>query len=749
MRVDLGFGINHYAGKVIYNASGFLAKNRDALPADIILLLRSSENELIRKLVTNPLTKTAYQPYIVRGLFKVKTFPLQSNLAHTKGKGTGSVRLGSRQRSPQRSVNIVKGENGAESIHHPRETTNMRTQTVASYFRYSLMDLLSKMVAGQPHFIRCIKPNNDRQAHKFDREKVLIQLRYTGILETAKIRRQGYSHRILFANFIQRYYMLAFRMNEEPAVSRETCAAILEKAKLENWALGKTKVFLKYYHVEHLNLMVRRTMDRVVLLQAYVRCWLVVQSYRKILGKRAQSAVVLQSAFRGHMVRKQMADDKTKAEQDTVIVELQAVCRGYLARKKYKELVDEKNKAATKIQAHFRGHKERRSFQRKKEALQKENEQNTEEDVPVEESKSSADSAQEDGVKEPGNSEGKITPSADEPEAASPESGEESVPNEATMEEVNTEQEAKAATVIQSNFRGYKERKKLQEDGQLPTKGKKDTDQQTQENNSEEKTMEAGQVTEDGQNPSQGQNNGSENQNESGSEEKIAAESRTAQEEPEKENEPTEPTSEGQNGDESRQMDDEQAQKEKSDLESFSKHISSVSQDFLMLQQKLNQIIMAHQINPTSNGMFTRGHVVNGTLGTDQQLSAGTQQIRTSRRSTKPKTLSTPEDSTYYSLIHRSIQDDKKRTRKQSSKKLLDTDDQYYQSLNSSKSTSETSGDTEGPESEIPTSDTPKSPNQNRHSVLRMLSMENEDNPYDYRKLLRKTSQRGRLIEQN
>ncbi|KAM9488569.1 myosin-IIIa-like [Clarias gariepinus] len=58
MRVDLGFGINHYAGKVIYDASGFLSKNRDTLPADIILLLRSSENELISRLVTNPLTKT-------------------------------------------------------------------------------------------------------------------------------------------------------------------------------------------------------------------------------------------------------------------------------------------------------------------------------------------------------------------------------------------------------------------------------------------------------------------------------------------------------------------------------------------------------------------------------------------------------------------------------------------------------------------------------------------------------------------
>uniref|UniRef100_A0A669DJY4 non-specific serine/threonine protein kinase n=1 Tax=Oreochromis niloticus TaxID=8128 RepID=A0A669DJY4_ORENI len=253
MRVDLGFGIHHYAGKVIYNAAGFLAKNRETLPADIILLLRSSENELIRKLVTHPLTRTG-------------------------------------------EVDTTPGESG-DTPYHPRETTNMRTQTVASYFRYSLMDLLSKMVAGQPHFVRCIKPNNDRHANKFDREKVLVQLRYTGVLETAKIRRQGYSHRILFANFIKRYYLLAYHANEEPAATPETCAAILEKAKLENWAMGKTKVFLKYYHVEHLNLMVQQATQRIILVQACVRGWLGAKRYRRILKEREQSALVLQSGY--------------------------------------------------------------------------------------------------------------------------------------------------------------------------------------------------------------------------------------------------------------------------------------------------------------------------------------------------------------------------------------------------------------------------------------------------------------------
>lgn len=70
--------------------------------------------------------------------------------------------------------------------------------------QYSLMDLLSKMVVGQPHFVRCIKPNDDRQALRFCKERVMVQLRYTGILETVNIRRQGYSHRITFEEFVNR-----------------------------------------------------------------------------------------------------------------------------------------------------------------------------------------------------------------------------------------------------------------------------------------------------------------------------------------------------------------------------------------------------------------------------------------------------------------------------------------------------------------------------------------------------------------
>ncbi|XP_063198022.1 myosin-IIIb isoform X9 [Chroicocephalus ridibundus] len=223
-----------------------------------------------------------------------------------------------------------------EVMRHPEETTNMKRQTMASYFRYSLMDLLSKMVVGQPHFIRCIKPNDDREALTFSHERVLLQLRYTGILETVKIRQKGYSHRILFEEFVKRYYYLAFKAHETPLGSRENCLAILEKSKLDNWILGKTKVFLKYYHIEQLNLFLREVIGRVVVMQAYIKGWLGARRYKKVKEKRENSAVTIQSAWRGYEARRKYKEIRNR--RTDAAIHIQAVFRGYIVRKNYTRL---------------------------------------------------------------------------------------------------------------------------------------------------------------------------------------------------------------------------------------------------------------------------------------------------------------------------------------------------------------------------------------------------------------------------
>ncbi|EHB10278.1 Myosin-IIIB, partial [Heterocephalus glaber] len=295
--VGLCFGIQHYAGKVLYDASGVLEKNRDTLPADVVVVLRTSENKLLQQLFSIPLTKTG-------------------NLAQAKTR----ISTASRSLPPHFSAAKAKVDT-LEVIRHPEETTNMKRQTMASYFRYSLMDLLSKMVVGQPHFVRCIKPNDDREALQFCRERVLVQLRSTGILETVNIRRQGYSHRILFEEFVKRYYYLAFKAHQTPPASKESCVAILEKSRLDHWVLGKTKVFLKYYHVEQLNLLLREVMGRVVVLQAYTKGWLGARRYKRVREKREKAAIAIQSAWRGYDARRKFKKISNRRSESAVHIQ--------------------------------------------------------------------------------------------------------------------------------------------------------------------------------------------------------------------------------------------------------------------------------------------------------------------------------------------------------------------------------------------------------------------------------------------
>ncbi|XP_057603101.1 myosin-IIIb [Hippopotamus amphibius kiboko] len=295
--MDLRFGIRHYAGKVLYDASGVLEKNRDTLPADVVVILRTSENQLLQQLFSIPLTKTG-------------------NLAQTRARITAA----SRSLPPHFSAGRLKVDT-LEVIRHPEETTNMKGQTMASYFRYSLMDLLSKMVVGQPHFVRCIKPNDDREALKFSRDRVRAQLRSTGILETVSIRQQGYSHRILFEEFVKRYYYLAFRAHQTPLASKESCVAILEKSRLDHWLLGKTKVFLKYYHVEQLNLLLREVIGRVVVLQAYAKGWLGARRYKRVREKREKGAIAIQSAWRGYDARRKFKKISNRRSESAIHIQ--------------------------------------------------------------------------------------------------------------------------------------------------------------------------------------------------------------------------------------------------------------------------------------------------------------------------------------------------------------------------------------------------------------------------------------------
>jgi len=274
------FAIHHYAGRVVYQAESFMEKNRNFLPPEVIQLLRQSHRDMVRFLFQCPLTKTG-------------------NLYSPNHESPHSTPEGSKEAYSSRGL----------------ASQSRAQQTVATYFRYSLMDLLQKMVSGSPQFVRCIKPNDSRVPKLFDSSKVLKQLRYTGVMETIQIRRNGFSHRISFGEFLKRYCFLGFGWNERVVASRDNCRLLLVRLKMDGWALGKTKVFLKYYHVEYLSKLYEDQVRKIILVQACVRRWLARASYKRAKWQMAHSVMTLQRYVRGWLTRRHYQEQCRLAEQ--------------------------------------------------------------------------------------------------------------------------------------------------------------------------------------------------------------------------------------------------------------------------------------------------------------------------------------------------------------------------------------------------------------------------------------------------
>ena len=76
-------------------------------------------------------------------------------------------------------------------------------------FRESLTKLMETLNSTTPHYVRCIKPNDEKEAFTFEPKRAMQQLRACGVLETIKISAAGYPSRWSYMDFFYRYRMLA------------------------------------------------------------------------------------------------------------------------------------------------------------------------------------------------------------------------------------------------------------------------------------------------------------------------------------------------------------------------------------------------------------------------------------------------------------------------------------------------------------------------------------------------------------
>ncbi|GFR26821.1 unconventional myosin-Vb [Trichonephila clavata] len=163
---NTAFILHHFADKVKYEVSGFLQKNRDTVMEEHINILKASQFELVAELFEEEKTDSKLKP-----VAKIRS-------------AAPPVKSGQKQHK----------------------------KTVGSQFRESLCLLMSTLNATTPHYVRCIKPNDQKVAFHFEPHRAVQQLRACGVLETIRISAAGYPSRyasffsfFLFAISVQHY----------------------------------------------------------------------------------------------------------------------------------------------------------------------------------------------------------------------------------------------------------------------------------------------------------------------------------------------------------------------------------------------------------------------------------------------------------------------------------------------------------------------------------------------------------------
>lgn len=185
------FTIAHYALDVTYEVDGFLEKNRDTVPDEHMALLASTKNTFLKEVLDAALLST-----------KAAEPPHPSSPAFSDS-GSGGSRRSSVIPDPGRQSFVGASGNNAAGAKRPGASNKKPTQ--GSIFKASLITLMDTLSVTNVHYIRCIKPNEQKRPWEFQPQQVLGQLRACGVLETIRISCAGYPTRWTYEEFAERY----------------------------------------------------------------------------------------------------------------------------------------------------------------------------------------------------------------------------------------------------------------------------------------------------------------------------------------------------------------------------------------------------------------------------------------------------------------------------------------------------------------------------------------------------------------
>ena len=209
------FIVCHSAKNVEYNVIGFRKKNKDEI------------NPEIQEAVTNSKNFNIYNIYM------------------------GECELES-SRSLEESKEFLMG-----SPKRVGKSMGGQDKFLGTKFRTQMRSLMEELMSCDAHFVRCIKPNEEKLSDFFVPSTVLSQIRYLGLLDSIKVRKNTFPARKEFKDFFKKYQVLLrtkgckdyskeIKNQEFSFLSKEIIKIALGEFVGDSEVLyGKTKIYLK------------------------------------------------------------------------------------------------------------------------------------------------------------------------------------------------------------------------------------------------------------------------------------------------------------------------------------------------------------------------------------------------------------------------------------------------------------------------------------------------------------------------
>ncbi|XP_026215230.1 myosin-9-like [Anabas testudineus] len=196
-------------------------------------------------------------------------------------------------RDMDRIVGLDKVAGMADSAHGAFKTRKGMFRTVGQLYKEQLSNLMTTLRNTNPNFVRCIIPNHEKKAGKLDAHLVLDQLKCNGVLEGIRICRQGFPNRIVFQEFRQRYEILTPNAIPKGFMDgKQACVRMIKALELDPnlYRIGQSKVFFRAGVLAHLE--EERDMkitDVIINFQALCRGYVA----RKAFTKRQQQLTAM------------------------------------------------------------------------------------------------------------------------------------------------------------------------------------------------------------------------------------------------------------------------------------------------------------------------------------------------------------------------------------------------------------------------------------------------------------------------